>query len=66
MPGFIRQPVTMAVQIRNICPEWLFNRDTEMGAFLMIRTICSSICGALMFIAAMIPAMILVIDKIGF
>jgi hypothetical protein len=32
----------------------------------MKRTIYTSICGALMFIAALIPAAILIIDKAGF
>lgn len=31
----------------------------------MMRTIYSSICGALIFIAALIPAAILLLDKAG-
>jgi len=37
-----------------------------MGGMSMKRTIYTSICGALMFIAALIPAAILIIDKAGF
>jgi hypothetical protein len=32
----------------------------------MLRTIYSSICGALILITALIPAYILIMDKIGF
>jgi hypothetical protein len=32
----------------------------------MIRTLYSSICGVLIFIAALIPAAILIMDKAGF
>jgi hypothetical protein len=32
----------------------------------MIRTIYSSLCGALIFLAALIPAALLILDKAGF
>jgi len=32
----------------------------------MMRTIYSSLCGMLIFIAAMIPAALLIMDKAGF
>jgi len=31
----------------------------------MIRTIYASLCGALMFIVAIIPPLILILDKLG-
>ena len=34
------------------------------GIFMM-RTLCIAVCGALMFIAAVIPPAILIIDKLG-
>ena len=40
--------------------------NRKRGKLSMIRTIYSSICGALIFIAALIPAAILVMDKTGF
>lgn len=36
----------------------------EIGAFPMIRTICTSICGAAIFLAAVVPVAILIIDKV--
>jgi hypothetical protein len=34
-----------------------------MGDMEMIRTICSSLCGATMFIVALIPVVILFMDR---
>ena len=36
------------------------------GDIAMMRTIYSSLCGALIFIAALIPTAILIMDKAGF
>lgn len=38
----------------------------ETGGVSMMRTIYSSICGALIFIVALIPMAILIMDKTGF
>lgn len=65
-PGSAGRQQYPAAQRECAATGWVADTTTlETGGLSMIRTIYSSICGALIFIAALIPAAILILDKAG-
>lgn len=65
-PRIIKHPVTVIPVINPVHCSKVLNLYLEMGGISMMRTLYSSICGVLIFIAALIPAAILIMDKAGF
>jgi hypothetical protein len=65
-PSIIKHPVTVIPAINPVHYSKALNLYLEVGGISMIRTLYSSICGVLIFIAALIPAAILIMDKAGF
>ena len=39
------------------------SKVSRAGGLLMIRTLYASICGALIFVAALIPPLVLILDR---
>ena len=54
--GLISQELGTIAAIRS-------SKVSGAGGLLMIRTIYASICGALIFLAALIPPLVLIIDR---